>query len=143
MLPALEAATTALPLDRPRYLMGVGDPVGLVEGIARGVDMFDCVLPTRRPRHPTVLPTTGRSQLRNASNARSDAPLDAACACAVCARWSRAYLRHLFQVNEPTGPRLVTIHNLSWTLQLMRRIRAAIAAGTFAAVRDEVLGVWT
>jgi queuine tRNA-ribosyltransferase len=143
MLPALEAATGALPLDRPRYLMGVGDPVGLVEGIARGVDMFDCVLQTRLARHATVLSSTGRFQLRNASNARADEPLDSACACPVCARWSRAYLRHLFQVNEPTGPRLVTIHNLAWTLQLMRRVRAAIADGTFAAVRDEVLGVWT
>jgi queuine tRNA-ribosyltransferase len=142
MLPALDAATAALPSDRPRYLMGVGDPVGLVEGIARGVDMFDCVLQTRLARHATVLTSAGRFQLRNVANARSDDPLDPTCGCAVCARWSRAYLRHLFQVNEPTGPRLVTLHNLAWTLQLLRRVRASIADGTFTTVRDEVHAAW-
>ena len=142
MLPALEAATAALPTDRPRYLMGVGDPVGLVEAVRRGVDMFDCVLQTRLARHATVLTSAGRFQLRNAANARSDDPLDPTCGCPVCARWSRAYLRHLFQVNEPTGPRLVTLHNLAWTLQLMRRIRASIVDGSFATLRAEVVAAW-
>jgi queuine tRNA-ribosyltransferase len=142
MLPALDAATAVLPADRPRYLMGVGDPVGLIEGIARGVDMFDCVLQTRLARHATVLTSSGRFQLRNAANARSDEPLDPTCACPACARWSRAYLRHLFQVNEPTGPRLVTLHNLSWTLQLMRRVRRSIVDGTFEALRGEIHAAW-
>jgi queuine tRNA-ribosyltransferase len=142
MLPALEAAVAELPADRPRYLMGVGDPVGLVEGIARGVDLFDCVLPTRLARHGTILTDAGRLNLRNAANARSDAPLDACCACEVCARWSRGYLRHLLAVGEPTAKRLLTLHNLHWALTLVRRARAAIAAGTLDALRAEVAAAW-
>ena len=142
MLPALAAATAELPWDRPRYLMGVGDPIALVEAVARGVDQFDCVLPTRLGRHGTVLTSAGRMQLRRAANARDDGPLDPTCLCSVCARWSRAYLRHLIMVNEPLAPRLVTIHNLAWTLNLMARIRAAIPLGTLDALRAEVHAVW-
>jgi queuine tRNA-ribosyltransferase len=142
MLPALDATTAALPADRCRYLMGVGDPRGLVEGIARGVDMFDCVLPTRLARHGTVLTAAGRLNLRNAAHRRDPGPLDPACACPVCARWSRAYLRHLLQVGEPTVARLVTIHNVYWTLALVARARAAIATGTLAALVSEVAGAW-
>ena len=142
MLPALAAALAELPSDRPRYLMGVGDPVALVEAAALGVDQFDCVLPTRLGRHGTVLTSSGRMQLRRADNARDDGPLDPTCACSVCARWSRAYLRHLIMVNEPLAPRLVTIHNLAWTLNLMERVRAAIASGTIAALGAEVREVW-
>jgi queuine tRNA-ribosyltransferase len=142
MLPALAAALAELPADRPRYLMGVGDPVGLVEAIALGVDMFDCVLPTRLARHGTVLTSTGRLSLRNAAFATDGEPLDAACACTVCARWSRAYLRHLLRLGEPTGARLVTLHNLHWTLNLVRRVRAAIEAGTLGSLRAEVDAVW-
>ena len=142
MLHALEAALAELPHDRPRYLMGVGDPVGLVEAVARGVDMFDCVLQTRLGRHATVLTSAGRVQLRNAANARDAGPLDPTCGCPVCGRWSRGYLRHLFQVGEPSAARLVTIHNLSWTLQLLRRARGAIAEGTFDRLRAEVAAAW-
>jgi len=142
MLAALAAALGELPADRPRYLMGVGDPVGLVEAVALGVDQFDCVLPTRLGRHGTVLTTAGRVQLRRADNTLDDGPLDPSCACGVCARWSRAYLRHLLMVNEPTAPRLVTMHNVAWTLALMERIRAAIPAGTLTALRAEVAAVW-
>ena len=142
MLPALAAAIAELPADRPRYLMGVGDPIALVEAVALGVDQFDCVLPTRLGRHGTVLTSEGRMQLRRASNALDDGPLDPSCACPVCARWSRAYLRHLIMVNEPLAPRLVTIHNLAWTLDLMDRIRSAIAAGTLDALRADVARVW-
>jgi queuine tRNA-ribosyltransferase len=138
MLPALEAAIAALPADRPRYLMGVGDPIGLVEGIARGVDLFDCVLPTRIARHGSVLTGTGRLQIRNAAFARDAGPLDPTCGCAVCARWSRAYVRHLLQVGEPTALRLLTWHNLAWTLALIERTRAAISDGTLDSVRREV-----
>ena len=101
LLTALAAAIAVLPEDTPRYLMGVGDPVGLVEAIALGVDMFDCVLPTRLGRHGTALTSLGRLPIKTAAFARDDGPVDPACACAVCARFSRAYLRHLFQVGEP------------------------------------------
>jgi queuine tRNA-ribosyltransferase len=143
MLPALAAALDELPEDRPRYLMGVGDPVGLVEAIALGVDLFDCVLPTRIARHGSALTSTGRIQIRNAVHAEDDTPLDPACGCAVCARWSRAYLRHLLTVGEPTALRLLTLHNLAWTLDLIRRTRAAVESGTLAAVRREVGDVWS
>ena len=142
MFPALAAALAVLPVDRPRYLMGVGDPIGLVEAIGMGVDMFDCVLPTRLARHGTVLTSTGRVQIRNAAHATDDGPLDASCPCAVCGRWSRAYLRHLMQVGEPTAARLLTLHNLAFTLALVGGAREAIAAGTFAAYRASVVGTW-
>jgi queuine tRNA-ribosyltransferase len=143
MLPALDAVTEHLPADQPRYLMGVGDPVGFVEGIARGVDMFDCVLATRLGRHGTILTSAGRLNLRNAAHARSPEPLDDRCSCEVCGRWSRAYLRHLLMVQEPTAARLLTIHNLHWCLELMRRAREAIRAGRFEAFRTEIGAVWT
>ncbi|HVN49968.1 MAG TPA: tRNA guanosine(34) transglycosylase Tgt [Acidimicrobiales bacterium] len=142
MLPALAAATDHLPADRPRYLMGVGDPLGFVEGIALGVDMFDCVLATRLARHGTILTSQGRLNLRNAAHARSPEPLDPACSCEVCGRWSRGYLRHLLMVAEPTGPRLLTLHNVHWCLELMRRARDAIRAGRFEALRAEIASVW-
>jgi queuine tRNA-ribosyltransferase len=142
MLPALAAAVAELPTDRPRYLMGVGDPLGLVEAIALGIDLFDCVLPTRIARHGSVLTAGGRVQLRNAVHAKDAGPLDDRCSCMVCRRWSRAYLRHLLQVGEPTALRLLTWHNLAWTLDLIRRARAAIEAGTLAQVRREIAEVW-
>ncbi|HEY3484194.1 MAG TPA: tRNA guanosine(34) transglycosylase Tgt, partial [Ilumatobacteraceae bacterium] len=142
MLPALAAALAELPADRPRYLMGVGDPASLVEAVGLGVDQFDCVMQTRLGRHGTALTSTGKVHVKAATSAGSDEPVDAECPCEVCARHSRGYLRHLFQVGEPTGLRLLSIHNVAWTLHLMDRMRAAIAAGTFAALRDEVLSVW-
>jgi len=113
-----------------------------VEAIAAGVDMFDCVLPTRLARHGTILTSNGRLNLRNAGYARDDKPLDESCSCLVCRRWSRAYLRHLLQVQEPTAPRLLTIHNLSWLFALVRETRAAIAAGQLARLRADVAAVW-
>lgn len=142
MLPALAAAIGCLPADQPRYLMGVGDPVGMVEAVALGVDMFDCVLPSRLARHGSILTAAGKLNLRNASNARDHGPLDPACGCMVCGRWSRAYLRHLLMVNEPTALRLLTWHNLAWTFDLLGGIRAAIAAGTLDVLRREVCAVW-
>jgi len=141
MLEALEATLAHLPADRPRYLMGVGDPVGLVESIALGVDLFDCVQPTRLARHGHVLTAEGRLSLRNARFAADTGPLDARCACPTCARWSRGYLRHLLLVAEPTAPRLLTIHNLHWVLDLIRRAREAVVDGTLAALRNEVAAV--
>jgi queuine tRNA-ribosyltransferase len=142
MVPALAAAIAHLPTDRPRYLMGVGDPASLVEAVGLGVDQFDCVLQTRLGRHGTALTDAGKLHVKNAKHALSDEPIDAGCACEVCTRHTRGYIRHLFQVGEPTASRLVSIHNVSWTLQLMARMRRAIAAGTFATLRREVLDVW-
>jgi queuine tRNA-ribosyltransferase len=141
MLEALAATLEHLPADRPRYLMGVGDPVGLVEAIALGVDLFDCVLPTRLARHGHALTGEGRLALRNARFAADEAPIDPACGCSTCARWSRGFLRHLLLVGEPTGPRLVTVHNLAWVLDLVRRTRVAVAEGRLAALRNEVTAV--
>jgi queuine tRNA-ribosyltransferase len=142
MVPAIAATTAALPTERPRYVMGLGDPVGMIEAVGLGVDLFDCVLPTRIARHGSVLTATGRVNLRNARWAAADEPVDADCRCPVCARWSKAFLRHLFLVGEPTALRLATLHNLAWTLDLVARMRSAIEAGTFAQLRAGVLSVW-
>ena len=142
MLPALDATTTVLPDDRVRYLMGVGDPVRLVEGVALGVDMFDCVLPTRHARHGTILTSAGRINLKNARFVGDDGPLDPACPCPVCERFSLGYLRHLLAVGEPTAARLFTLHNLGWLLRFVAELGAAVREGRFAALRAEVLEVW-
>ncbi|MEI8239556.1 MAG: tRNA guanosine(34) transglycosylase Tgt [Actinomycetota bacterium] len=142
MLPALAAALEHLPADRPRYLMGVGDPASLVEAVALGVDQFDCVMQTRIGRHGTALTGEGKLHVKNAQWALSDEPLDADCHCEVCTRHTRGYIRHLFQVGEPTAARLLSLHNLAWTLQLMGRMRDSIVAGTFEQLRGELLGVW-
>ena len=138
MLETLAATLPHLPENQPRYLMGLGDPIGMVESIALGIDLFDCVLPTRFARHGTVLSTAGRYNLKRAENADDGSPLDDTCACPVCARWSRAYLRHLLTVDEPTAPRLLTIHNVWWTLRLVEEVRSAIEAGSLDLVRSRV-----
>ena len=142
MLPALTAALEHLPDDVPRYLMGVGDPAGMVEAVALGIDMFDCVLPSRHARHGTLLTAEGRVNLRNARHARDDGPPDPGCTCPTCQRWSRGYLRHLLLVNEPTAGRLLTVHNVHWVLDLVRRMQRAIADGTFGSLRREILDIW-
>ena len=142
MLPALEAAVAHLPADQPRYLMGVGDPVGLLEAIARGIDLFDCVLPTRLGRHGTVLTDAGRLNLRNARFVDDGEPLDAGCGCEVCARHSRAYLRHLLKTDEPTGPRLLTIHNLAWLRDLVAQAGQAVRDGTLTDLRARIADAW-
>jgi len=143
MLPALAAALAELPADRPRYLMGVGDPLGLVEAVNLGVDLFDCVLPSRLARHGTLLTSEGRLQLRNARHARDAGPLDGRCGCSTCGRWSRGYLRHLLMVGEPSAARLLTVHNLAHILDLVRRARAAVLEGRLGALRAEVAAAWT
>ena len=142
MLPALEAALAHLPLDRPRYLMGVGDPASLVEAVHLGVDQFDCVLQTRLGRHGTALTSQGRVNLKRSEFRLNSDPIDSTCSCSVCARHTRGYIRHLFQVGEPTASRLVSIHNIAWTLSLMDQMRNAITAGRFEALRQEILAVW-
>jgi queuine tRNA-ribosyltransferase len=142
MLPALAAALAGLPEDQPRYLMGVGDPASLVEAIALGVDMFDCVLPTRLARHGTLLTDAGRFNVKRVANARDRGPVDETCPCPTCARYSRGYLRHLMQVGELSALRLLTIHNVSWLLRFVDRTADAIRQRRLAEWRAEVLAVW-
>ncbi len=131
--------TTHLPTEKPRYLMGVGLPHDLVEAVAAGVDMFDCVVPTRNARNATAFTRRGRLRLKNARHAEDPQPLDADCACATCRHYSRAYLRHLFQTNEILGLRLATLHNVFFFQQLMREMRDAILGRHFAAYQAEFL----
>ena len=142
MIPALAAALAQLPTDRPRYLMGVGDPASLVEAVNLGVDQFDCVMQTRLGRHGTALTGIGRLNLKRNEFSLSDEPIDSDCSCMVCRRHSRGYLRHLFKVGEPTASRLVSLHNVAWTIDLMNRMRSAIIDGTFSMLRTEILTVW-
>ena len=125
-----------LPADRPRYLMGVGTPRDLVEGVARGIDLFDCVMPTRNARNGTLFTSEGRLSIKLAAHARDDRPPDPSCACSTCRRFSRAYLRHLFVAGEMLGARLNTVHNLAYYERLMSDVRAAIRERRFAAFRS-------
>ncbi len=140
-LRVLETTLPLMPRDRPRYLMGVGYPQDIVAAVLRGVDMFDCVMPTRHARNGHLFTSQGVLNIRNAAWQRDTGPIDPACGCDTCRRYSRAYLRHLDRCNEILGVRLATLHNLHFYLDLMRRIRAAIAAGEFAALAREVLAI--
>ncbi|MFN0093387.1 MAG: tRNA guanosine(34) transglycosylase Tgt [Dehalococcoidia bacterium] len=128
-----EVVCGELPLDRPRYLMGVGSPEDLVEGVARGVDMFDCVLPTRLGRNGALFTRDGRANIRNARWTREAGPVDAGCDCLACTRFSAAYLHHLFRNAELLGYRLATIHNVRFLVRLMVEARQAIEVGAFEA----------
>ena len=139
MYAIVEETTALLPDDAPRYLMGVGTPQDLLECIARGVDMFDCVLPTRNARNGTLFTAAGRLNIKGAVHARDERPVDPGCACYTCRHFSRAYLRHLYVADEILGLRLNTIHNLHYYLDLMRQARQAIEAGSFAAWKDTTL----
>jgi len=132
-----EAATARLPAEKPRYLMGVGYPEDIPDYVMRGIDMMDCVLPTRNARNGLLFTSAGRISIKNAPYAADERPVDANCSCPVCARYSRAYLRHLFASSEMLGAILNTIHNLHFYLKLMRRIREAIAAGRLAEFASE------
>ena len=123
---------------RPRYLMGVGSPVDFFVAVERGVDLFDCVLPTRVARTGQVWTDAGRLNLRNAAFLDDPAPIDAACACDACQTHSRAYLAHLFRARELLAYRMATLHNVTWTLELMRRLRASLADGSFGDFRQHV-----
>lgn len=136
-LAMVEATALELPEDKPRYLMGLGTPEDLVEGVARGMDMFDCVLPTRNARNGTAFTDTGRVVIRNAGYARDPEPLSPDCGCYTCRRYSRAYLRHLFVSREILAYRLLTLHNLYYYFGLMSRIRQALAADRFADFRRD------
>ncbi len=129
----LETLVPHMPADRPRYLMGVGRPEDIVAAVLRGIDMFDCVMPTRHARNGHLFTSTGVINIRNRAHQADLGPVDPACACYTCRHFSRAYLRHLDRCNEILGSRLNTLHNLHFYLQLMRSIRAAITAGGFPA----------
>jgi queuine tRNA-ribosyltransferase len=133
----LDWMDSLLPEESPRYLMGVGTPADLVEGVARGVDLFDCVLPTRLARHHAALLRHGRINILAAAHAQDPSPLDSACDCYACRNFSRAYLRHLVQSKEILGSTLLTIHNLRLLLNLIREIRAAIVQGSFRSLVEE------
>ncbi len=132
--------TPHLPADRPRYLMGTGTPEDLVESIARGVDLFDCVLPTRNARNGQLFTSEGRINIKNARYAEDDGPLDPACSCYTCRTYSRAYLRHLFAAGEIGASTLNTLHNLHFYLDTLRRIREAIVFGRFESFRLGYVG---
>ncbi len=136
---ALEVVDEVLPVEKPRYTMGLGDTRGLVDAISRGMDLFDCVWPTRLARHGKVLTAAGDFSIKRAEFRDDTAPLDAACTCPVCHRVSRAYVRHLFTTKEPTGLRLLTLHNVAYTVGLLARARAAIEAGRYDEFRAGVL----
>jgi queuine tRNA-ribosyltransferase len=134
------AAYTAqlLPRHRPRYLMGVGTPEDLVECVARGIDMFDCVMPTRNARNGCVFTSQGKLIIKNTKYARDESPLDPACECPVCRRYSRSYIRHLLVAGEMLGAILTTQHNLHFYIDRMREIRQSLLFGAFAEFHSRV-----
>ena len=142
MFQVLDATLPHLPADRPRYLMGVGTPDDLIGAVQRGIDMFDCVIPTRGGRTARAFTSLGVRNLRNARFADAAAPLDPACDCPACTRHPAAYLHHLFKAEEMLGPMLLTWHNLAYYQRLMRTLRAAIVAGRLDAVAAEIRAAW-
>jgi queuine tRNA-ribosyltransferase len=139
MLDVMRFTAPLLPTDRPRYLMGVGTPQDLLDGVAAGIDMFDCVMPTRNARNGSIFTSEGKVAIKNAKYAADEGPLDPACSCVTCRTVSRAYLRHLFMTGEIAASVYNTIHNLSFYLDLMRGVRQAIASNSFGAYREAFL----
>jgi queuine tRNA-ribosyltransferase len=142
MLSTLSATVPHLPAERPRYLMGVGTPDDLIQAVALGVDMFDCVMPTRSGRTAQAFTRQGRLNLRNARHAEDPGPLDPACRCPACADMSRAYLHHLVKAGEMLGAMLLTEHNLTYYQDLMSEMRAAITAGSFRDSAARMTAGW-
>ena len=141
MREALEITTPRLPRDRPRYLMGVGLAEDIVEAVSRGIDMFDCVIPTRSGRNGLAFTSRGRVKIKNAVHRDSKRPLDEDCDCPACARFTRAYLHHLFRADEILGLHLLSVHNIRYYMRLMDRVREAIAEGRFAALKARILSI--
>jgi queuine tRNA-ribosyltransferase len=142
MLSIIETVVPHLPQDKPRYLMGVGTPEDIVEAVSRGIDMFDCVMPTRAGRHGLAFTRFGRINLRNAKHAEHPAPLDPASSCPASRDYSRAYLHHLVKSGEILGMMLLTWNNLAYYQELMAGLRAAIAEGRFSDFREQVKAGW-
>jgi queuine tRNA-ribosyltransferase len=137
MFGMVEFSTKLLPTEKPRYLMGVGFPDDIVEAVGRGVDMFDCVMPTRNARNGTVFTRDGKVVLKNAHQSRRYEPIDPECGCPACRNYTRAYIRHLFQAGEILAPRLATIHSIWFYLETMRDMRASILEGRFPKWRED------
>jgi len=142
MYTTLDSTAPLLPADRPRYLMGVGKPIDLIEGVLRGIDLFDCVMPTRNGRNATAFTSEGLLRLRNACHLRDPRPLDPDCACPVCRQFSRGYLRHLFVADEMLGPILLSLHNLAFYQRLMADLRAACCENRGTEFRSLQLARW-
>lgn len=142
MYETLDWTVPLLPADRPRYLMGVGRPIDLVEAVLRGIDLFDCVMPTRNGRNATGFTHEGVLRIRNLAYQRDERPLDARCACPVCRQFSRAYIRHLFLANEMLGPILLSWHNLAYYQQLLADLRQAIRENRASEFRAVQLAGW-
>ena len=142
MFATLDVTVPHLPQEQPRYLMGVGTPDDILGGVMRGIDMFDCVMPTRAGRTARAYTRRGTLNLRNARHQDDDGPLDPACACTACRRHSRAYLHHLFRANEILGPMLLTQHNITYYQDLMRGLREAICAGGLDAHAAAIRAAW-
>jgi queuine tRNA-ribosyltransferase len=143
MAATLDHTCPFLPEHKPRYLMGVGAPEDILEGVARGIDIFDSVLPTRIARNGALLTPHGRLNIRNAQHAESAQPIDPSCTCYTCSHFSRAYLRHLFKAGEILGLHLATLHNINFMLRFMEQIRQAIGQGTFLAFKESFLAGYT
>jgi queuine tRNA-ribosyltransferase len=139
MYGVIEFIAPQMPADSPRYLMGVGTPEDLVEAVGRGVDMFDCVMPTRNGRTGGAFTSRGKLNIRNAKFINDDSPIDPDCQCSVCRRYSRGYVRHLYQAGEMNAATMISHHNLAFYLDTMKRVRQSIKSGTFAQFRVEFL----
>ena len=142
MYSTLGVTVPMLPADRPRYLMGVGRPIDLIEGVLRGIDLFDCVMPTRNARNAMAFTSQGIIKIRNSRHQSDQSPLDAACDCETCRRFSRGYLRHLFLSGEMLGPMLLSLHNITYYQRLMRELREAIRSGSTADFRSAHLAAY-
>ncbi len=136
MYDTLDFTVPMLPVDKPRYLMGVGRPIDLIEAVCRGVDLFDCVMPTRNARNATAFTSVGSVKLKNQKHMRDTSPLDPDCDCPTCTQFSRGYLRHLFQSGERLGPRLLSVHNLAYYQRIMRELREAIRQNRLTEYRE-------
>lgn len=142
MYQTLDFTVPQLPADRPRYLMGVGTPTDIIEAVCRGIDMFDCVMPTRNGRNAMAFTSSGPVRLRNSVHAKDESPLDAECECTACQRYSRAYLRHLFAAKEMLGPILLSLHNTTFYQKLVQNLRIAVNNNTVAEFRAKHLARW-
>jgi queuine tRNA-ribosyltransferase len=142
MYEVLDYTVPILPEDKPRYLMGVGSPDALWEGVARGIDMFDCVLPTRIARNGTAMTSRGRVNILNAKHAQDFSPLDPNCFCSTCRQYTRAYLRHLFKAGEILGLMLLTYHNLFFLARMMEKIRSSLEQGIYYQAQREFFAAY-
>jgi queuine tRNA-ribosyltransferase len=138
-----ETVERFMPEEKPRYLMGVGTPVNIIESVARGIDMFDCVMPSRNARHATIFTRQGVIRVLNAEFADDTRPLDEECDCSVCRNFSRAYVRHLFKADEALAARLAVMHNLFFYNRLMENIRSAIENNRFNCLRKKITEIFS